>query len=132
VQVIANPGGFAALPLRATGQTGPFLQITPTYYSFGSRRVNTGTTTTPTVFTVRNNGSDVTGRLNVVLEGADMSSFQIVTTDCPNLQLQPRSQCTVRVRFIPTRVGGITATLAASAPNITNPVRATMTGTGTN
>jgi hypothetical protein len=131
LQVIANPGGFATLPLRASAQAGPFLQITPTYYNFGSRLVNTGTTTTPTVFTVRNNGSQVTGPLNVVLEGMDMSSFHIIATDCPNVQLQPRSQCTVRMRFIPTRVGSIVTTLAASAPNITA-VRATMTGSGTN
>jgi hypothetical protein len=131
LQVFANPGGFAAVSLSATALVGPVLTITPTFFSFGTHTINTNQTATPTVFTVRNSGNDVSGPVSVMLEGTDMGNFQIVATDCQNLVLQPRNQnsCSVRVRFVPIAVGTFAPYLTAVA-NPGNTVRATLSGVG--
>jgi len=129
LQVFASPGGFATLQVTGTATSGPLLSITPNFYSFGTRTIGSTTTTTPTLFTVRNIGSDVSGPLNIQLEGADMGNFQLVATDCQNMNLQRNLSCTVRIRFAPIVVGNLTAFIAASAtPG--GVVRATLNGVG--
>jgi hypothetical protein len=130
LQVLANPGGFGTLAINGNALAGPALQISPTFSSFGTHRVGTNTGATPTTFTVRNVGTDVSGQVMVQLEGADAGNFQLVATDCQNITLQRSGpSCTVRIRFVPTRTGSITATLAAAAtPG--NTVRTTLIGVG--
>lgn len=135
LQAIANPGGFATLPLSGNATAGALLSVTPNFLSFGNHRIGTNTTATPTTFTVRNIGSDVSGPLMVTLEGTGMNDFQIVATDCNNTVLQPRgNSCTVRIRFVPTtaliappRSNSVLADLGiAATPG--GVVRATLTG----
>jgi hypothetical protein len=133
LQVFASPGGYATQQISAIAVPGPLLSITPNFNSFGTRNVNNNNnlTATPTVFTVRNIGSDVSGPVNVQLEGADMANFQLVATDCQNQMLQPRgASCTVRIRFVPTVVNpNMMAFLSAGAmPG--NTVRSTLNGAG--
>ena len=56
-------------------------------------------------------------------------NFQLVATDCQNMNLQRNLSCTVRIRFAPIVVGNLTAFIAASAtPG--GVVRATLNGVG--
>jgi plastocyanin domain-containing protein len=132
LQVNALPGGFATLPLSGSATAGAQLTISPNTRSFGNR--NVGSQTGPiTEFTVRLSGStqNMTGVLNVIVEGTDAPNFQIVYNDCQNTTLQQtRTSCRVGVRFVPVSTGQKTASLAASAtPG--GVIRATMYGNGT-
>ena len=101
--------GFGAVSVSAT-VTGsglrPRLTITPTSYTFPPSAV--GSTSTPTAFTVTNNGTDTTTITSTGITG----DFAIVSDGCNGTTLAPGATCPLAANFSPgtdgTRKGVIT------------------------
>jgi len=97
----------AAGPAAAGGS--PVLAFTPSPFDYGQVAVGQAATET---FTLTNSGGKASGRVTFTLPGS--AEFTITATTCPGLGLGPGMTCMVTVRFAPTSLGTVTATLTAT------------------
>jgi hypothetical protein len=79
-------------------------------------------------FTLANSGGQATGRLKVMVAGA--AGFSITGDRCSGRSLGPGKSCTVSVRFAPTSLGTVTATLTAAGKKPAATATVALTGTG--
>ncbi|GAM11402.1 BNR/Asp-box repeat protein [Geobacter sp. OR-1] len=117
-------GLFKASPVAAI----PAISVSPPDRHFGDVMVSTSTAQ---LFVVSNSGE---ATLNVAAIGISggTSEFFVDPVTCPSLTpvLAPRENCTVRVTFLPSSIGTITATMtlesnAANSPTVSIPLSGT-------
>ncbi|MFN0246791.1 MAG: choice-of-anchor D domain-containing protein [Kofleriaceae bacterium] len=110
--VSAIAGGTTQAALSGQGLPRAQLAITPLSKDFGS--VGVGTMSSPQAFVVENTGGGPTTAAPVIaLTGVNADQFTR-SDDCLQV-LAPTETCTVLVRFTPTALGDVTATLTATA-----------------
>lgn len=124
--VTAGPGGVLPVSLTGTGTVKTSISITPDTQNFGGVRV--GGTSAATTFIVRNNGSQLSGAVQLVLTGGDTSQFPIGNNTCTG-PLAAGATCMETVTFSPTSAGAKNATLEAREQG-GGTAPATLTGNG--
>jgi hypothetical protein len=103
----------------------PALGVTPSPYDFEEVRTREAASQS---FTLANSGGRATGPLTVTLKGA--AAFTTTGDTCTGTSLAPGVSCTVTVRFGPTSLGAVTATLTAASKTPAVSATAGLTGTG--
>lgn len=113
LNVSADPGGSARMPLTGQGLDPARLDLAPLVKNFGP--ITAGGVSTSETFTLSNSGSVNATGLTVQLEGNDAGAFVISSNGCP--QSLGATACVVVARFEPRQVGAFTANLVARADN---------------
>jgi hypothetical protein len=105
------------------------LVVSPANPDFGS--VDGGQSTDRTV-TLENQGIDPLTVNGTVVAGASSADYSVPTADdqCSGQVLDPKSTCTMRVRFTPGGVGDRRATLTVDHTGGNSPTAAVLSGTG--
>ena len=124
--LLAAAAALAGAGTALAKPAAPVLAFTPSPYDFG--QVTTGERAAQR-FRLTNSGGKATGKLTVRLSGA--AAFTIVRDRCSGTRLRPGRSCGVRVRFAPTSVGSLTATLAAADKKGRVSATVALSGTGT-
>ncbi|MGD0732538.1 MAG: Ig-like domain repeat protein [Terracidiphilus sp.] len=124
-------GNIAAYGFLATGApaNAPEFSAAPSPLGFGNQ--TEGTTSGAMTLTVTNNGTANLNITTVAASGTDMADFPVGTDNCAGATVGAGLTCTVSVKFMPSIIGGESATLtftdnAAGSPHVVN-----LTGTGT-
>ena len=94
------------------GSPVPAMQMLPAVQDFGTIAVNS--TSSPTTFTVTNNGVADIGAVTFALSGTNAEQFSQMNDTC-NATLAAGTSCSVDVVFTPNTSGTKTATLTATA-----------------
>jgi len=118
---------FLGVPVGvASAAAGPaVLAFEPTTHDYGpvpERQY------TEQKFTLANTGGRASSRLTVTLSGA--AAFTVTQDTCTERSLGPGKTCAVTVRFTPTAVAPVTATLTVVATHRADPASAQLTGRG--
>jgi ketosteroid isomerase-like protein len=109
------------VPLSGTGKA----QVTLTPVSATYPKTLVGSTSTPKIFTLRNN-------LNTILHNIVISTtgdFAVSTTNC-QANLTSNASCSIYATFTPTQTGTRTGTLQVSDSANNSPQISNLTGTG--
>lgn len=107
----------------------PAISITPTQVDFGS--VTVGQRSSFMTLTVHNPGSGNLVLRSVELSGSDAGEFHAVSGTCDGLPyLAPASECTIGVRFIPSKPGAHRARLEIRNNSPTPAVSVRLRGKG--
>jgi hypothetical protein len=106
--------------------TGPSLQVSPTSINFGA--VQTGTSSSPEVVTLTNNGTAGVTIASITPAGAGYS----VNTTGTDLTLDPAQSTTFTVTFAPLVVGPAPGSVAIVSNAPGSPHTVTLSGLGTN
>ena len=124
--VTGLPGGNSSAQLYGRGLAPAQLAVTPGAVSFPDQLV--GTTGTPALFTITNQGDVPAGTVTVTLGGTAANQYEITASDC-GPALAPHASCTALLVFRPT-VGGTAAAAinATAAPG--GAASATLAGRG--
>jgi hypothetical protein len=109
VALVAATAVLAGATSAVAKPAAPVLAFTPSSYDYG--RVTPGESVSQR-FRLANSGGKATGKLKVTLAAA--AAFTITRDRCSGKRLRPGKSCVVRVRFAPTGVGSVTATLTAA------------------
>jgi hypothetical protein len=110
----AMPGGTGTAMLTGTVATQANLAIGPGSFDFGV--VAQGTQTSPTTFTVTNNGTQSSGSPTVTVGGSNPSDFVVVSDNCTGNPVAGNSgTCTVSVAFKPSTQAPESATITVAA-----------------
>jgi hypothetical protein len=109
---LAVGGGDAPVSSSLSG-TGAGLTVNPRSGDFGLVRVDGQSTAMS--FTVAYAGDQLSGALDVGMTGPNPTQFQVVSDGCSGSILEPGDRCTLSVRFEPTAIGAMTASLDVSA-----------------
>ena len=103
------------------------IQIAPNILSFGTKRVNSGSTPAQTV-TLTNTGNSALSITNIAITGATADYSQSNT--CAT-SIGPGSNCTFSVTFHPTATGLRSADISIADSSTDSPQQVSLTGTGT-
>jgi hypothetical protein len=101
----------------------------PSSVAFGSQE--RGTTSAAQIVTVTNTGSAALTVGNATFGGPDGSSFAKGSDTCSNASVPAGGTCQVAVKFSPTTVGNLSATLTIPDNSPTSPHVVSLTGSGT-
>lgn len=131
LEVVGAPGGTVVSDITGVGITPSVLSVNPTTHNFG----NVARTSTPVAahehtFIVTNGGAEPVATLSQSITGAGASHFSIVAagTTCAG-SLAGMSSCNIRVRFTPTALGELSASLDVVG-STGGTVSSALTGTG--
>ncbi len=125
LNVSATPGGAASASLSGTGSVGgAILTVIPASQNFGS--ILLGQTSTPILFTVRNDGGG-SALLTMAITGTNAAAFIKSADNCSGATLNPSDTCTLLIAFAPT-IGGAHAAVLSSGQGATG--LASLSGTG--
>ena len=106
---------------------GTVVRLSPLGINFGDQKV--GTRSSPAPVEVINEDKNPVFISTVTFGGADASDF-VETNNCGST-LPPRSHCTVKVTFKPTKQGSRSATLQVNDDGGGSPQTIPLAGTGT-
>jgi subtilisin-like proprotein convertase family protein len=106
--------------------TGPSLQVSPTSINFGA--VPTGTSSTPAVVTLTNNGTEAVTIVSITPVGGGYS----INTTGTDLTLDPAQGTTFSVTFSPVVAGPAPGSVAIGSNAPGSPHTVTLSGLGTN
>jgi hypothetical protein len=122
------------ISLSGTG-VGPSVAYAPASHAFGTQAV--GTQSEVRTVTVSNNSSGDSARdlhiNSLSIDGFGAPNFLVdqVADLCTGATVAPGQSCTVGIRFAPIRPGATDATLRVEHDAFIDPVRVTLSGTGT-
>ena len=109
--VAATPGGSSTTTLNGNGIHA--LSANTGAGTFASALV--GTSGSEVAFTVTNAlGAPTSGLLHTVVGGTDASQFVVTSDGCAGAALAGGASCVVKVRFVPTVAGSLSASLKVS------------------
>jgi hypothetical protein len=125
---IAEQGRQRLVEIRGLGVPANSVTLSPPANGFGVEP--TQGVSPPTAFTLTNSTNAALTGLNVSsYQGTNPGDFQTVSTSCL-ATLPANSSCLINVALAPTDVGLRSAQLAVTYTGATNPLTATVTGTG--
>ncbi len=119
-------GSPQTIALTGTATGTPAISLTPTSLSFGS--VNTGSSSSAQLITVKNTGTAALTITSLSVTGANIADFPTTTT-CSS-SLAAGSSCTVSVKFKPAAAGARSASVSISDNATGSPQTVALTGTG--
>jgi hypothetical protein len=122
----AAPGGIAADSLVGNGLAPASLHIAPTLKDFGSVAAGSGGLILS--LSVSNTGAVASGAVTASVTGVNASAFTIVSSSCTGA-LPAGGTCVVSVRFAPTVLGPLAASLVVTGAPGGN-ATASLIGTG--
>jgi sugar lactone lactonase YvrE len=125
VALVAATAALAGATSAVAKPAAPVLAFTPSPFDYG--RVTPGESASQR-FRLTNSGRKATGKLKVTLAGA--AAFTITRDRCSGTRLRPGKSCVVRVRFAPTSLGTVTASLTAASKQHRVSASAALSGTG--
>lgn len=113
--------------LEGEGLANPGAEIDPESLSFGELTLGTGPSAAQTA-TIESTGTTPVEVGSVLLTGPGADQFEYDLGDCAGPALDPGESCELSVVFVPTAVGGVTASLAlgTNGPDLT----VSLSGTG--
>jgi hypothetical protein len=108
----------------------PDITVAPLSLNFGN--VNVGSSSTPQIATIRNDGSANLSLGSIAITGTNASEFNKTADTCSGQILTPGASCSLQVRFSPTSAGSKAATLSIPSNDPDeNPVGVLLSGIGT-
>jgi len=108
----------------------PDITVTPLSLNFGN--VNVGSSSTPQIATIRNDGSANLSLGSIAITGTNASEFSKTADACSGQVLTPGASCSLQVSFSPTFAGSKAATLSIPSNDPDeNPVGVSLSGIGT-
>ena len=117
-----------AVSLTGTG-TAPAATLSAPSLGFGNQILNTASPFQTE--TVTNSGTASLIVASAIIGGSNAADFAKATDSCTGATIAPSSTCLVGVKFMPSALGGRSATLSISDNASDSPQVASLSGTGT-
>ncbi|HEV2423405.1 MAG TPA: FG-GAP-like repeat-containing protein [Terriglobia bacterium] len=120
------PGGSQSVTLTGTG-TAPSVTLKPSSLSFATQVINTSSASK--AVTLTNTGTAALTITSVTFSGTNPTSF--TQTNTCGTSVAAGASCTINVKFKPTTINALSATLNVNDNAAGSPQTASLSGTGT-